>query len=132
VTTIAESSRDDRRSRARVRSRGEGRRDGGLDRPTSPGGELLHPGAPSDIYAMATTTDLALLATLIHDAIAHLMNAIHRAADARQPLDRIADAMEQSVATMKIAVKSRAIRTPGLNLKPLRTHSMIRRRSLTR
>jgi tetratricopeptide (TPR) repeat protein len=47
------------------------------------------------IYALATTNDVALLATLIHDAIAHLMNAIDRASKLRAPIDRIAEATEK-------------------------------------
>jgi hypothetical protein len=58
----------------------------------------------SEIYSLVTTTDLALLATLIHDAIGHLMNAIDKAARVQAPIDRIADAMEETAATIKSAV----------------------------
>jgi hypothetical protein len=59
----------------------------------------------SEIYSLVTTTDLALLATLIHDAIGHLMNAIDKAAKVQEPIERIADAIEDTAATMKIAVQ---------------------------
>jgi hypothetical protein len=59
----------------------------------------------SEIYSLVTTTDLALLATLIHDAIGHLMNAIDKAARVQEPIERIADAMEDTAATLKIAVQ---------------------------
>ena len=36
-----------------------------------------------------------MLATLVHDAIAHLMNAIDKAAKLRVPIDRIAAATEK-------------------------------------
>src|SRR5439155_21708234 len=47
------------------------------------------------IHSFATTNDVALLATLIHDAIAHLMNAIDKASKLRAPIDRIAEATER-------------------------------------
>jgi tetratricopeptide (TPR) repeat protein len=53
-----------------------------------------------DIYSLATTTDIALLATLTHDAIAHLMNAIDKAAKVREPIDRIANAVEKAAAAL--------------------------------
>jgi tetratricopeptide (TPR) repeat protein len=49
----------------------------------------------SGIYSLVTTNDVALLATLIHDAIAHLMNAIDKAAKLRVPIERIAAATER-------------------------------------
>ncbi|MBV8360730.1 MAG: hypothetical protein JO189_22765, partial [Deltaproteobacteria bacterium] len=49
----------------------------------------------SGIHALVTTHDVALLATLIHDAIAHLMNAIDKAAKLRAPVERIAAATEK-------------------------------------
>jgi len=52
-------------------------------------------GPSSGIYSLATTTDVALLATLIHDAIAHLMNAIDKAAKVRGPIERIAESTER-------------------------------------
>jgi AAA ATPase domain len=48
-----------------------------------------------DIHSIVTTHDMALLATLIHDAIAHLMNAIDKAAKMRAPIERIAAATEK-------------------------------------
>ena len=52
--------------------------------------------APANsIHALVTTHDVALLATLIHDAIAHLMNAIDKAAKLRVPIERIAAATEE-------------------------------------
>ena len=53
------------------------------------------PVPPSSIHSIATTQDVALLATLIHDAIAHLMNAIDKAAKLRAPIERIAEATEK-------------------------------------
>ncbi len=50
---------------------------------------------PAEIHSLATTQDVALLATLIHDAIAHLMNAIDKAAKLRAPIERIAAATER-------------------------------------
>jgi len=47
------------------------------------------------IHSLVTTHDVALLATLIHDAIAHLMNAIDKAAKVRGPIERIAAATEK-------------------------------------
>jgi len=47
------------------------------------------------IHALVTTQDVALLATLIHDAIAHLMNAIDKASKLRAPIERIAAATEE-------------------------------------
>jgi hypothetical protein len=49
----------------------------------------------SGIHSLVTTHDVALLATLIHDAIAHLMNAIDKAAKLRAPIERIAAAAEK-------------------------------------
>jgi len=59
--------------------------------------DALVPAAPGPhrIYSVATTQDVALLATLIHDAIAHLMNAIDKASKVRVPIERIATATEQ-------------------------------------
>jgi hypothetical protein len=67
---------------------------------------------------LVTTTDLALLATLIHDAIGHLMNAIDKAAKVQEPIERIADAIEDTAATMKIAVQWDDI---GMTLSGART-----------
>jgi tetratricopeptide (TPR) repeat protein len=50
---------------------------------------------PTGIHALATTQDVALLGTLIHDAIAHLMNAIDKASKIRVPIERIAAATER-------------------------------------
>jgi AAA ATPase domain len=50
---------------------------------------------PNGIYSVAASQDVALLATLIHDAIAHMMNAIDKAAKVRVPIERIAAATEQ-------------------------------------
>lgn len=60
----------------------------------------------SEIYSLVTSTDLALLATLIHDAIGHLMNAIDKAAKVQEPIDRIADAMEATAANIKNVARS--------------------------
>ncbi len=57
-----------------------------------------------EIYSLVTTTDLALLATLMHDAIGHLMNAIDKAAKVREPIDRIANAMEETATAVKGAI----------------------------
>jgi len=52
--------------------------------------------APSSgIHSLVTTHDVALLATLVHDAISHLMNAIDKAAKLRAPIERIAAATEK-------------------------------------
>jgi tetratricopeptide (TPR) repeat protein len=58
---------------------------------------VIQAGAASanGIHALVTTHDVALLATLIHDAIAHLMNAIDKAAKLRVPIERIAAATEE-------------------------------------
>jgi predicted ATPase len=53
------------------------------------------PTTSSSIHSLVTTHDVALLATLIHDAIAHLMNAIDKAAKLRAPIERIATATEK-------------------------------------
>ena len=63
----------------------------------------------SEIYSLVTSTDLALLATLIHDAIGHLMNAIDKAAKVQEPIDQIADAMEATAAHIKSVVRCRGI-----------------------
>ncbi|MBV8454380.1 MAG: hypothetical protein JOZ29_19210 [Deltaproteobacteria bacterium] len=68
--------------------------------PVAPGlaDTLVHAAesAPSSgIHSLVTTHDVALLATLIHDAIAHLMNAIDKAAKLRVPIERIAAATEK-------------------------------------
>jgi len=82
---------------------------GSANRPCAPrfDGSPVVPGAPdtliqaaasapsSGIHSLVTTHDLALLATLVHDAIAHLMNAIDKAAKLRVPIDRIAAATEK-------------------------------------
>jgi tetratricopeptide (TPR) repeat protein len=44
----------------------------------------------SDIYSFATTEDLALLGTLMHNAISHTMSAMDRLAKVQKPLDEIA------------------------------------------
>jgi hypothetical protein len=106
VSSGGQTSRGERNSEAsgsgsRKRRR-IGRVDAGLPRI-----ELSAPkeGQP-EIYSFATTTDLALLATLIHDAISHLMNAIDKAAKVREPIDRIAAAMEETAAVVKHVVQS--------------------------
>jgi AAA ATPase domain len=68
-----------------------------LDGGSIPPQMLIQTGAtPSNgIHALVTTHDVALLATLIHDAIAHLMNAIDKAAKLRVPIERIAAATEE-------------------------------------
>ena len=53
------------------------------------------PSPSSPLHSLVTTHDVALLATLIHDAIAHLMNAIDKAAKLRIPIERIAAATEK-------------------------------------
>ena len=75
------------------------------DRRTSASGGQSAKRARSEIYSLVTSTDLALLATLIHDAIGHLMNAIDKAAKVQEPIDRIADAMEATAAAVKRAVR---------------------------
>lgn len=70
---------------------------------TSAGAESPAKDARSEIYSLVTTTDLALLATLVHDAIGHLMNAIDKAAKVQEPIERIADAMEATAAVIKSA-----------------------------
>ena len=69
--------------------------------------------AQSEIYSLVTTTDLALLATLTHDAIGHLMNAIDKAAKLSLPIDRIANAVEDAAATLTRHAK------PGLKARTL-------------
>lgn len=68
-----------------------------------------------EIYSLVTTTDLALLATLMHDAISHLMNAIDKAAKVREPIDRIAVAMEETAAAVRTAFQTQTTRAavPG-------------------
>ncbi|MBV8361892.1 MAG: hypothetical protein JO189_28755 [Deltaproteobacteria bacterium] len=65
---------------------------------------------------MVTTHDVALLATLIHDAIAHLMNAIDKAAKLRAPVERIAAATEKiSKISMPVERLARALEQAGSN-----------------
>jgi predicted ATPase len=63
----------------------------------------------SGIYKLATTNDVALLATLIHDAISHLMNAIDKTSKLRSPIERIAQATEK-ISRMSVPM-DRLIRT---------------------
>lgn len=70
-----------------------------------------------EIYSLVTTTDLALLATLMHDAISHLMNAIDKAAKVREPIDRIAAAMEETAAAVKAALQAQAARSAAVSPK---------------
>jgi tetratricopeptide (TPR) repeat protein len=85
---------------ARWQARIEGLRPNGAHEASSiisaPAANLVRPAAPADgIYSLVSTNDVALLATLIHDAISHLMNAIDKAAKIRAPIERIASATEQ-------------------------------------
>jgi hypothetical protein len=57
--------------------------------------QAAEPAPSSGIHSLVTTHDVALLATLVHDAIAHLMNAIDKAAKLRAPIERIAAATEK-------------------------------------
>jgi hypothetical protein len=66
-------------------------------------------GAANSIYKLATTNDVALLATLIHDAISHLMNAIDKTSKLRNPIERIAEATEK-ISRMSVPM-DRLIRT---------------------
>jgi hypothetical protein len=103
ASTEGGAGQNNRKSRTPNRSGKRRGQDGRLEWRTPQVREVFVKDGRSEIYSLVTTTDVALLATLIHDAIGHLMNAIHRAAQARQPLDRIADAMEQTAETMKTA-----------------------------
>ena len=50
---------------------------------------------PQDaIYEYASVRDVALIATFIHDAIAHLMSAINKAAGWKDSLERVADSID--------------------------------------
>jgi len=75
---------------------------------------------PPEIYSLVTTTDLALLATLMHDAISHLMNAIDKAAKVREPIDRIAEAMEETAAAVKSVVQAQSAWSAGSDPKSRR------------
>ena len=77
-----------------------------------------------EIYSLVTTTDLALLATLMHDAISHLMNAIDKAARVREPIDRIASALEETAAAVKSALAAQAERTARREAKSRRSAVM--------
>jgi hypothetical protein len=80
---------------------------------------LVHaavPAPPSGIHSLVTTHDVALLATLIHDAIAHLMNAIDKAAKLRTPIERIAAATEKiSRISTPVERLARALEQAGNN-----------------
>nr|AEQ20518.1 putative ATPase protein [uncultured bacterium CSL144] len=80
--------------------------------------------APSrGIHSLVTTHDVALLATLIHDAIAHLMNAIDKAAKLRAPIERIAAATEKiSRISTPVERLARALEEAGRNSAPGRSH----------
>jgi tetratricopeptide (TPR) repeat protein len=66
--------------------------------------QLQTSGASTAVSQMASAHDLALLATLIHDAIAHLMNAIDKASKMRVPIERIAEATER-ISTIDTSVE---------------------------
>ncbi len=87
----------------------------------------------AEIYSLVTTTDLALLTTLMHDAISHLMNAIDKAAKVREPIDRIAAAMEETAAAVKDAIQAQTARSAAISPKirrpaPARTLPVMPRR----
>jgi hypothetical protein len=80
-------------------------------------------GAP-EVYSLVTTTDFALLATLMHDAISHLMNAIDKAAKVREPIDRIADAMEDTAAAVRIALQCQTTHVAASGRKSRRSATL--------
>lgn len=82
----------------------------------------------SDIHALVTTHDVALLATLIHDAIAHLMNAIDKAAKLRVPIERIAAATEKiSRISTPVERLARALEQAGSKSAPGLPHGSSQR-----
>jgi hypothetical protein len=105
VTSRGGTSRDKPKTRAQDSGDRKHRRAEPADRRTAKSGGPSAKYPRSEIYSLVTTTDLALLATLIHDAIGHLMNAIDKAAKIQAPIDRIADALEETAATIKSAVQ---------------------------
>jgi hypothetical protein len=75
--------------------------------------------ASGGIHSLVTTHDVALLATLIHDAIAHLMNAIDKAAKLRTPIERIATATEKiSRISAPVERLARTLEQAGHNSAP--------------
>jgi tetratricopeptide (TPR) repeat protein len=81
------------------------------------------PPTSSTIHSLVTTHDIALLATLIHDAIAHLMNAIDKAAKLRVPIERIADATEKlSTISRPVERLARTLEQAERNSAPVLTH----------
>jgi len=105
VTSRGGTSRDKPKPGAQDSGDRKRRRAEPADRRTTTRGRPSTTSPRSEIYSLVTTTDLALLATLIHDAIGHLMNAIDKAAKVQAPIDRIADALEETAATIKSAVQ---------------------------
>ena len=84
--------------------------------------------APTGIYSLATTQDVALLGTLIHDAIAHLMNAIDKAAKMRVPIERIAAATERiSRISTPVERLARALEQASRNSAPRLLHAETQR-----
>jgi tetratricopeptide (TPR) repeat protein len=85
--------------------------------------------APSSgIHSLVTTHDVALLATLIHDAIAHLMNAIDKAAKLRVPIERIAVATEKiSRISTPVERLARVLEQAGSNSAPGLPHGTSQR-----
>jgi hypothetical protein len=82
------------------------------------------PPTSSDIHSIVTTHDIALLATLIHDAIAHLMNAIDKAAKMRVPIERIAAATEEiSRISRPVERLAHALEQAGRNVGPVASQS---------
>ncbi len=105
MTSRGETSRDKRKPGAQNSGDRKRRQAEPADRRITARGGPSPKYPRSEIYSLVTTTDLALLATLIHDAIGHLMNAIDKAAKVQEPIDRIANAMEETAATIKSAVE---------------------------
>jgi hypothetical protein len=82
------------------------------------------PPTSSDIHSIVTTHDIALLATLIHDAIAHLMNAIDKAAKMRVPIERIAAATEEIIRISRPVERlARVLEQAGRNVGPIASQS---------
>ena len=54
-----------------------------------------------DIYDLVSTKNIALIATLTHDAIAHIVSCVDKLAKLQPPLTRIADAVEGGASALK-------------------------------
>jgi tetratricopeptide (TPR) repeat protein len=54
-----------------------------------------------NIYDLVSTTDLALIATLTHDGIAHIISCVDKIAKLQVPMNRIAEALENGVSLLQ-------------------------------